>query len=125
MLFLCFCFFVRNLFFFVRFGFIFLVGKSTAACQQNLANEIDRFGDILQPNVADDYSALPDKVLSAYQWIYYDVTDVATFYSFTDDDCVINMLNIYKHFDANFSDLLNGHKIYCGFHLAADDGPER
>ena len=107
-----------------RFAFIFLIGNS-AGNQNNISEEINKFGDILQADVADEYSALPDKVLSAYQWLYYSINNIATFYSFTDDDCFLNILNIYKHFKTNFSTLSNKHKVFCGFHLANEACPER
>ena len=108
-----------------RFAFIFLIGVSTTHCYYNLSEEINKFGDILQAEVADEYEALPDKVLAAYQWVYYDVQNISAFYSFTDDDCLMNILNVYKHFDENFYDLLKSEKILCGFHFANPESPAR
>ena len=102
-----------------------MIGNCTTRCQHNVEEEVKKYGDILQSDVSDDYNALPDKVLSAYQWIYYHINKVATFYSFTDDDCAINVLNIYKHFESNFYKLSDEQKVFCGFHLAKKQVPER
>lgn len=47
----------------LRFGFIFLVGKSLTGKQQEyLEEEGALYGDILQSDVIDDYVHLPSKV---------------------------------------------------------------
>ena len=82
-----------------------------------------KYGDILQARVPDDYKGLPLKVLSAYQWIRDEWGDRSDFYSFTDDDCVLNLPRIYDYLTSNREQFINDKKIYCGYQFDAVSVP--
>nr|CAB3224883.1 lactosylceramide 1,3-N-acetyl-beta-D-glucosaminyltransferase-like [Phallusia mammillata] len=109
-----------------RFAVVFVVGKVTNETLQNeIALESQQYNDIIQSEVSDDYSALPDKVLSAFQWVTFDLQNVADFYGFTDDDCVINLPLTYDYFSTNQEEFIKSNAMHCAFMYSAAIGPER
>jgi len=105
---------------------VFLVGLSpNTGVQTALQDESVKYGDILQAHVPDDYRELPLKVLSAYQWIYEEWGNRSDFYTFTDDDCVLNLPRVYDYLTSNRETFINEKKIYCGFQFDAVNVPGR
>lgn len=80
---------------------IFVVGDvgKNQPVQDMLEKESRDHGDILQIDVSEGYRNLPSKVLSAMQWLISKSSDIASdFYTFTDDDCVMNIAWIADFF---------------------------
>ena len=76
-------------------------------------------------DVPDDYEFLPNKVLSAYQWAYYELDDRSDFYAFTDDDCAINIPHVYDYLASNRKQFITNNTIYCGLHYNPVSKPFR
>jgi len=93
--------------------------------QVPLDDESSKYGDILQARVSDNYKNLPEKVLSAYQWIYEEWGNRSDFYTFTDDDCILNLPRIYDYLTSNRETFINDKKIYCGFQFDTVNIPRR
>ncbi|XP_076825511.1 uncharacterized protein LOC143470769 [Clavelina lepadiformis] len=108
-----------------KFRLVFLVGNCKELLQVRILEENDKHHDILQANISDGYKFLPDKVLSAYQWLYYEAGNISNFYGFTDDDCLIKMLDIYKYFKVNRNSLLAKNTVYCGYIYSNESLPSR
>jgi len=109
-----------------RFGVVFLMGLCTNnEMQEALLNENSRYNDLLQARVSDDYRTLPAKVLSAYQWFYWEWRNRSDFYSFTDDDYFLNLPRIFDCLTSNREDFIKNKTILCGFTFNAFGTPAR
>lgn len=104
---------------------MFLVGRANEFCQASLDEEIKSYADILQANIPDDYEALPDKVLSAYQWIFYRKNNLSEFYAFVDDDCAVNIIKFFDYTSARLLELTREKKILCGYRYTTGQPPSR
>ncbi|XP_039248500.2 uncharacterized protein LOC120326305 [Styela clava] len=97
---------------------IFLLGLPSLPNKETLWQKaIDEenlvFGDILQCHVLDSYKNLPNKVLDSFQWVLKQDYR-GSFYTLTDDDCMMRITNIHMYFDHLSIDEAR-HNIYCGF----------
>ncbi|CAK8680051.1 unnamed protein product [Clavelina lepadiformis] len=106
----------------MTFATIFLVGTTNSnQTQSYLEEENQIFGDLLQCNVQDTYRALPLKVLAAFGWFLR--TNLKTrFLTVTDDDCVMNILNINAWFQRI---RVEAYDLYCGFLYNKQSKPNR
>ncbi|XP_039262212.2 uncharacterized protein LOC120338300 [Styela clava] len=83
------------------FNTIFVVGQvdPNSPLQHILEKENKINGDMLQTGTPEGYINLPSKVLSAMQWLISKSSQISSdFYTFTDDDCVMNIANIVDFF---------------------------
>ncbi|XP_004226631.4 acetylgalactosaminyl-O-glycosyl-glycoprotein beta-1,3-N-acetylglucosaminyltransferase-like [Ciona intestinalis] len=104
-----------------RFATLFLLGRTSTSEEQFLLNrENEMFGDILQCDLLDEYKALPLKVLSSFRWLL-EGHMTSSYYTVTDDDCVMNLMNINTFFHVERYDDV----IYCGFIFDQDSKVNR
>jgi len=103
----------------MNFLVMFVLGSTLNAEYQNLIDKENRlYGDLLQCSFNDTYRMLPDKVLSAFGWILKEGIEI-DFVTVTDDDCLLNLKNIYRSFRTNHENDV----IYCGFQFGKDRKP--
>ena len=99
--------------------------SANTAMQEALADENHKYGDLLQPRVSDDYRTWPVKVLSAYQWLYWEWGNRSDFVSFTDDDFILNLPKIFDYLTSNKKKFIEDKIILCGFQYDAIAFPGR
>lgn len=83
----------------IRIKTVFIVGTvENQTKQEEIVKEYDKYGDILQINIPDDYKHVPDKVVAGMQWVS-DVFPGDWLYSSADDDIVLHVHNFIRYID--------------------------
>lgn len=100
---------------------IFVVGLAgTVQIEEELQSEIQTNGDVLQLSVEEDFVNLPKKSLSAFYWLSRSVPPLSKLYTITDDDCVINIVNMVEFITENKSDI--DKSVHCGYMFERNAG---
>lgn len=74
--------------------------KKMKLLEERIQNEMKRYGDILLVDQVDFYRNLPDKLLKSLTWLRLQNT-YPTHVLKTDDDCYLNIDNIFKMLKTN------------------------